>query len=329
MPDVASCRRCSGSLDDDPGPSRNDGVGLASSISTPCSKYFLGCPRGHRRGCRPPDHLVRRMAGEGVRGQGRDPRRLEPETRLRFSHWSSMSGAPNEPANRHVVDITLEDAGDDTGGHAQCSRTSRAGSPPRTASVGDEYERNRLNAPRRRSRSWPNANEARTARGSRERRLAEAAGDVVLGLLVARRREDLQASSYSTRTPAAGAAAVRDVEVEKRGLVGDASGLLHVMGHDDNGVLAPSARASDPRSPSSISDRARKPARRAASLQARWPARARCTGAAVDRPRARARSCRADRVPRPRGRPAGEPPPPGSLSPFFIPSIRGANATFS
>ena len=39
---------------------------------------------------------------------------FEPETRLCFSHWSSIGGAPDEPATRHVVDITLEDAGDDT-----------------------------------------------------------------------------------------------------------------------------------------------------------------------------------------------------------------------
>lgn len=66
---------------------------------------------------------------------------FEREKRLRFSHWSSMSGPPDEPANRHVVDITLDDVRDETevtlvqtnleGGITAADREHRA-----------EYERN-------------------------------------------------------------------------------------------------------------------------------------------------------------------------------------------
>ena len=66
---------------------------------------------------------------------------VEREKHLRFSHWSSMSGAPNEPANRHVVDITLEDVGDDT--EITLVQTNLEGGITATdRERRDEYERN-------------------------------------------------------------------------------------------------------------------------------------------------------------------------------------------
>jgi len=40
--------------------------------------------------------------------------RLEPRQRLEYSHWSPLSGAPDEPANYHTVTIELTGEGDRT-----------------------------------------------------------------------------------------------------------------------------------------------------------------------------------------------------------------------
>jgi len=40
--------------------------------------------------------------------------RLEPRQRLEYSHWSPLSGAPDEPANYHTVTIKLTGEGDRT-----------------------------------------------------------------------------------------------------------------------------------------------------------------------------------------------------------------------
>jgi len=40
--------------------------------------------------------------------------RFEPEQRLEYSHWSPMSGQPDEPANYHTVTIELTGEGDRT-----------------------------------------------------------------------------------------------------------------------------------------------------------------------------------------------------------------------
>jgi uncharacterized protein YndB with AHSA1/START domain len=40
--------------------------------------------------------------------------RVEPEQRLEYSHWSPLSGHPDEPANYHTVTIELTGEGDRT-----------------------------------------------------------------------------------------------------------------------------------------------------------------------------------------------------------------------
>jgi uncharacterized protein YndB with AHSA1/START domain len=40
--------------------------------------------------------------------------RFEPSKRLEYSHWSPMSGQPDEPANYHTVTIELSGEGDRT-----------------------------------------------------------------------------------------------------------------------------------------------------------------------------------------------------------------------
>lgn len=44
----------------------------------------------------------------------------EPEERLRFSHWSPLTGADDTPENYHVVDIAL---GDDNDGNTNVTLT--------------------------------------------------------------------------------------------------------------------------------------------------------------------------------------------------------------
>jgi hypothetical protein len=69
---------------------------------------------------------------------------------------------------------------------------------------------------------------------------AEAAGDVVLGLLLrsGSGAEDLSVSAELDQL----------AHEHERGVVGDAGGLLHVVGDDDDRVVAFSARRSAPRS---------------------------------------------------------------------------------
>ena len=82
-----------------------------------------------------------------------------------------------------------------------------------------------------------------------------------------------------------------DLEAEERRHVGDARRLLHVVRDDHDRVVAASARASDPRSPGSRSDRARRPARPCRTTSRLDGDRsARCRDAAAARPRGRARS---------------------------------------
>src|SRR4029434_10666675 len=38
--------------------------------------------------------------------------RFEPRERLQYSHWSPMTGTPDEPANYHTVTIELADEAD-------------------------------------------------------------------------------------------------------------------------------------------------------------------------------------------------------------------------
>ena len=66
---------------------------------------------------------------------------FDPQTDLRYSHWSPMSGAPDVPDSYHVVDIALAEAGSGTnvtltqsnltGGVTDADRSSR-----------DDYEKN-------------------------------------------------------------------------------------------------------------------------------------------------------------------------------------------
>src|SRR5512138_2440048 len=64
---------------------------------------------------------------------------------------------------------------------------------------------------------------------------AEVAGDVFLGQLLARGLEDLLRRADLDQVPRA--AALRDVDGEERGDVGNALGLLHVVRHDGDRVL--------------------------------------------------------------------------------------------
>ncbi len=103
--------------------------------------------------------------------------------------------------------------------------------------------------------------------------LAEPAGNVVLGASIARRGEYLVGVVELDQL----------AEIHEGGLVGDARGLLHVVGDDGDGVVLPPVPGSVPRPWRSKSDRAPSTARRTGSLRAAPRRCGRCRGAAAGR----------------------------------------------
>jgi hypothetical protein len=57
------------------------------------------------------DRLARGVRGKGLRGQGDDS---SDQKTLQYSHFSPLSGAPDQPENYHTVTISLSGRGETT-----------------------------------------------------------------------------------------------------------------------------------------------------------------------------------------------------------------------